>query len=393
MTSDPTWSIDGTQLTIAHPGAPTLHLQADATLPAPTADVPTLPGASWRLVAVTADGVAHRVFGSPSLQLKGGKLLASDGCNTLSGEATVSGGTLIAPRLASTEIGCTSQIGYTAFAVDAVLAGRPTWSIRGSRLTLHKAGAGTLGYQWVPADHKATDPGALTNREWVLASIAGVPARALGSLGVDARGPASGTDGCTDLDATAEIGPGTLTLTGIPTAPPAVCTGAAAEQAATIDSILNQKPALWSVHGNRLIIYGGGPQALSLVYETGPPPPRFPSSAPDPSVLGGRTWKITSIETTGSDSGSSQSSSGITLTFDKNGGYRLTSRCGGQDGKVVLGRGTATFSQGRPEGGNYCVLPDLTRAATTLVGTVAWRIDNGELRLTKGTTALVFAPS
>ena len=313
-----------------------MHLVAAPQLPAPTLDVPTFVGATWRLAAVTdAKGIAQRVPRETTLRIAHGTLTASDGCNTLSSAVQVTGQDAQLKDVSSTAIGCTGSTATTAAVIDRFFAGPSLHGdVTGSTLNVKGDGVGVLTYEWVPDDAAAVAPTALTGREWVLTSIAGVVAHALGSLGVDARGPTSGTDGCTDIDATADVGPGTLTLRDMPTGPPPVCTGAAAEQAATIDSILGQKPALWSVRDGKLIIYGGGAQAFSLVYETGKPPPSYSSDTPDASVLPGRTWKLTSIETTGPGASSSEGSSdtGVALTFDKQGrlptGVGLRSRAG-----------------------------------------------------------------
>ena len=279
------YSVDGDQLTLRVTGQPTMHLVAAPQLPAPTLDVPTFVGATWRLSAVTdAKGVPQMVPREVTLRIADGTMTASDGCNTLTGAVQVTGQDARLKGVSSTEIGCTGSTAATAAVIDRFFAGSSLHGdVAGSTLNVKGDGVGgVLTYEWVPADPAAVAPGALTDREWVLTSIAGVAAHALASLGVDARGPTSGTDGCTDIDATADVRPGALTLTGMPTAPPTVCTGAAADQATTIDSILNQKPASWSVRGGKLIIYGGGAQAFSLVYETGKPPPSYPSETPDP---------------------------------------------------------------------------------------------------------------
>jgi heat shock protein HslJ len=393
LTSHPAWSVDGKDLTISHGGDPTLHLRAAPELVAPSADRPVMPGAKWRLVQILADDGDRKVYGSPTLEIKNGRLTASDGCNSLGGEVTVDGRRLTTKELASTAIGCTSQVGLSAAVIDGVLGGGPTWYIGANQLNLVKKGVGSLVYDWVPDDDIAVAAASMTGRKWVLASVAGVPAAAPATLAVDAHGHATGTDGCEDLEAEATFGAGTVTLTGIPDRPPPGCTGTGADQASTIDSFLSQKPALWSVRDGRLIIGGGGAQAFSLVYETATPP-----SEPDPaSQVAGTTWTLSTIETNGPDdnSGVATSQSGVTLAFDAKGGYRLASHCGAQVGKAHVTRRTIEFSDARTDGGNYdaCLQESFQGAAKQLAGTVDWKIDNRQLRLTKGSTTLLFDPA
>jgi heat shock protein HslJ len=404
LTGPATFSVHGEELTLRAAGEPTMYLVAAPLLPPPTLDVPTFVGAQWLLSAVTdAKGVPQLVPRGATLRIADGRLTASDGCNTLSAAVQVTRADAQLKNASTTQRQCSGSTATTAAVIDRFFTGRGLHGdVAGSTLNVKGDGVGDLTYEWVPADPAAVAPTALTDREWVLTSIAGVAARALASLGVDARGPTSGTDGCTDIDATADVRPGALTLTGIPTAPPTVCTGAAADQATTIDSILNQKPASWSVRGGKLIIYGGGAQAFSLVYETGKPPPDFSSGSPDPSVLTGRTWRLTSIETSGPDTSSSEGSSGYAMRLTFSGTtFTVQERCNDEGGSAVRHPASIDFSGRHIVNAHSCPPPpDASQRAAeehqvaavddVLTGTAKWTIDNNELRLTKGATTLVF---
>ena len=69
-----------------------MHLVAAPQLPAPTLDVPTFVGATWRLSAVIdAKGVPQMVPREVTLRIADGTMTASDGCNTLTGAVQVTG--------------------------------------------------------------------------------------------------------------------------------------------------------------------------------------------------------------------------------------------------------------------------------------------------------------
>jgi heat shock protein HslJ len=390
----PAYSINGDRLTIKAKRG-TVHLAAAPTLLPPTLDVPTFLGSKWQLTDVSdGQGTEHPVVGVPTLHALNGRLTLSDGCNTLSGPIAIEGQQVRLNGLATTEIGCSGVAASTAAAIDKIYGGPEVHEqVEGNRLTVKGDGTGALVYTWAPDNRGATDPTALANRAWILSSIAGVPARALASLLVDSHGPVSGTDGCGDLDGTAHVARGALTISGIPRQPSSSCTGAAGEQATTIDSILNQEPALWSVRDGKLLVYGGGAQAFALVYETGKPPPTFPSSTPDPATLVGPTWTLSSIETRSAGSNSAESSSdyGITLAFAKNGTFALHTKCSGSAGTVTVHGGTVQFTNVHRTGGNNCLSPQAEQSRKVLGGTVDWKIDNDGLHLTRGNTTLTFS--
>lgn len=393
LTHVPSYELTGDGLTLSAAGQPSLYFIAAPGLLPPTLDVPTFLGSTWRLTHMT-DGkqVDHLVAGNPTLQVRNGRLTASDGCNTISAAAAVEGQQVALKNITSTRNPCAPE--SAASAIDAFFTTDGLHEqIDGTALTIKGGGVGVLTYAWQPADAKATDPAALTNRPWILTSIAGAPARALASLFVDSRGPVSGTDGCTGvLDATATVGPGTITFTGVPTEPAAGCTNA--DPATTIDSLLNQKPALWAVRDGKLLIYGGGPQAFALVYETGQPAPTYPSATPNPATLLGPTWTLIALETDSNGSSSGEGSSGpsITLRFAGGATFALRTACGGLEGKAAVKGTRVDFSSVKTTGGNYCLDSSAQRVERVFAGTVEWKIDNDGLHLTKGNTTLTFSP-
>lgn len=86
----------------------------------------------------SADTTAHLVFA-------GGKVTGSDGCNQLSGPATVSGATIEFGPITSTKIACQSDVAQVQRVVLAVLDGPVRFEIDADQLRLdHPDGAGLV---------------------------------------------------------------------------------------------------------------------------------------------------------------------------------------------------------------------------------------------------------
>lgn len=392
LTSFPHYSIDGTQLTI---GA--MHFLAAPELPAPTLDVPTFLGAKWRLVKVTdAQGQDRPLSGfSPALQVKNGRLTTSDGCNTLTADAVADGQEVDLKQVEHTTNPCPSAA-ESAFgaAIDQVFAGPAVHEqVEGTTLILKRSGAGELVYQWVPDDKAAADPANLIGRNWQLVSAAGDPSAGGATLRIDGD-ELSGDDSCGELSGRADVGRGTLTVAGVPQQPAASCTG----QATTIDSFLNQKPALWSIRDGKLLIYGGGPQAFSLVFTTAVPPAPSPTPTPGSQLVG--TWSLSGIEHDTAGGGSASGSSDMATTkliVDSAGHAIVRHRCYALNGDVrIAGRFLEFSNLVRNPHGPPCTAARQQQDTyagpvdAVLSGAVRWSIDGGQLTLTKGHETLTF---
>jgi heat shock protein HslJ len=278
-------------------------------------------------------------------------------------------------------------VSATAAVIDRIFSGHTVHEqVDGTTLTIKGDGAGALVYQWVPADAQATDPANLTGRTWHLTSVAGEPAAGTVDLRVDRGGAFASSDGCNELNGIAQVGQGSLSVNM------GARTQVGCTQAETIESFLNQKPALWSIRDGKLLIYGGGAQAFALVYEADAPPPAVPSAAPNAGQLVGPTWALSSIETrsAGSDSKEASSDYGITLTFAKNGTFALHTKCTGSAGTATVHGSTVQFANVHGTGGNFCLSPQATQSRKVLDGTVKWKVDSDGLHLTKGGTTLTF---
>jgi heat shock protein HslJ len=111
-----------------------------------------LVGTSWTLAAITdANGNAVPVAGGAALAFApDNRFKGSDGCYGIGGKAQVGRSTIDFRNriLGTTPVTCRDpQVNATADHVDAVLSGKVTWAIDSERLTLTKAGAGTLVYR------------------------------------------------------------------------------------------------------------------------------------------------------------------------------------------------------------------------------------------------------
>jgi heat shock protein HslJ len=393
LTSTPTWSVDGDELTISHAGDPTLHLRPAPQLLPPTTDVPTMPGAKWRLVTATAGGKDLRIVGAPALEVAGGRVSAANGCNRVSGNATVADGRLTTSGLKVNASICNGgDILALTRTMDQVLLGSPSWSISGTELTLERKGAGTLVYRWVPADKAATDPAQL-ERLWRLASVAGDKAAGQVDLYISAQ-PKLGlsTGGCGAVGGAARVGAGTLRTTGIPDKPLPGCRGDLADQLTTVYSLLSTNPVRWYVQQRKLVIYGGGAQAFSLVFdEAEDSPPGEPSPALTGATTTGKRWSLTGLDvvTAGTSSGTGGNTFGITLAL-ADGTVHVDSHCLSYEGSAVRKADTITFSGVHPTGGRHCADPNVATVVQALAGTAHYAIKGTTLTIVRGGTTLTF---
>ena len=383
----PSYEIAGDELTIEHAGT-TAHLKA-STLPAPTTDVPALTGATWLLTAV-ADGTGATVDSIPratTFRLADGQLRASDGCNSVAGPAHLDGTTLRTTGLSVTAMACPGV--ETEGVADGVLTDGATLEQDGPRLTVRKAGAGSLTYQWQPDDADATDPANLDGHTWLLESVAGDVAAGTVRLRFDGR-HLTGNDGCQDLATTVQVNDGWFTTGGAPKSTPSDCDQRVADQASTIDSFLNSRTTLWSIRNDRLVIQGGGAQGFSLVFGTdnlsGSSTPHGPSPV-------GHAWRLASVERShnGVDSNGGAGPTTATLTIDPDGSFRVTSPCGSWNGRLTAGDGTLTIDDPGAGPAANCPAGSFgTDLGDVLTGTVDWENSGGQLRLHRGEFTLTF---
>jgi hypothetical protein len=287
--------------------------------------------------------------------------------------------------LRSTAVGCAAR--QTNATVDGVLSANPALSLSGATLTINAGSPGTLTYRWQPDDVAATKPALLESRDWQLTSIAGRAVQGQIRLYASAAA-ASVTFGCGAVGGNVEIGPGTLRIDGVPDAPAAGCDGDRANDSSTVDSFLSQQPALWRIEDGKLLIFGGGAQAFSLVFA--PDKPIAQASAPP--AVDGKSWRLSQLSTegSGSGSGSGSSSTGVVLTVT-GATFTLDTNCHNYAGTASRTADKIEFSDVRDGGGRDCH-DEFADAAVRLVqhGSATWSIKAGELVLVQGNTTLTF---
>jgi heat shock protein HslJ len=161
LTARPAYSYDGTTLDLRTADVRLVLGPRKSVLP----DRP-LEGTRWDVTHVTqgpARGnedpdAAVSAGAAPAnayLQFADGKLTGNDGCNSLFGDATVSGDTITFGPVGTTKKACPGMTGMDQ--VRAVLTGDVTWKIDDTILTLTNADG--AGLQLQAHDHASTGPG------------------------------------------------------------------------------------------------------------------------------------------------------------------------------------------------------------------------------------------
>jgi heat shock protein HslJ len=145
------WSITGDTLTISKPGVGTLTYRAS------TPQVITQPKqliGKWSLATITSPtGTSTNPARPAYLVFALSTFSGNDGCNAISGNATVTSGRMDFGAVTTTAIGCLGAgVNAESSAIDALLGRNVTWSIQDDRLTLTKDGAGSLVYRRADID-------------------------------------------------------------------------------------------------------------------------------------------------------------------------------------------------------------------------------------------------
>ena len=383
--STPSYAIGADGLTIGA-GDNAMHFAA-SDLPAPVLDVPTFTETDWRLVSATdANGNRSAVDGDLVFHVQGGRFKADEGCNKLSGDVTDDGSKADFKTVESTTLPCPSPQPYQEVMQAVFQPGSVDAAVQGAVLTISRDGAGSLTYQWVPADAAGTDPSALVGHDWQLASVAGEPAS--GDVGLYAAPTElSVTYGCGAVGGIGHIGHGTLHINGIPDGAAPGCTGEVGAQSSTIDSILAGDP-LWRVEDGKLVIAdAGGAQAFAIVFES----PDAPQPADLP--LAGTNWTLTKI--LDADKRDLPVAGDATLLIDNGNHLTGSDGCNSISGDVTVGKTTIGFGNGLAVTELACTDDQVSATAEqvdhVLQGDVSWSIDGDELALTRtGVGTLVY---
>ena len=147
--------------------------KANPAGPVSSGDTHGLTGIRWQLLMASGPTENSGPSGSsqglyPPLEFNAdGTVLANDGCNSISGPATIGASTITFGALATSAMGCTLDAGgtYQEHLIQTVLQGTVSWKVeddgvgRGSsHLTITNAGAGTLVYEGKLAVQPVIDP-------------------------------------------------------------------------------------------------------------------------------------------------------------------------------------------------------------------------------------------
>lgn len=406
--------------------------------PAPVgADVGALVGTTWRISGSEHEGAPTAANGLPPQHVaaatllisKDGRITGTDGCNSFSGTVAIRGDHLVFGNLLRTERACANtQSTVVEGAVDNVLTGDVTWSIKGNRLTI-TGRHGELDY--VPA--APNDPDDLYGTVWSLETIehesatSGSGSGSSNGLGVTLQfipgAVGSKASYRVDFGCAAwygdevQIGISTMTFDGMSDGHEnSGCNAGAAAQVVrkTLASTVH-----WSVENNALKLSQGGTTLTFTATPGGPGHPTTATSSPAPSATApvhggvlrpsdmlGTDWTLTDIRQTvvgkqvASGGGPVSNVEPIGLAFDRHGGFQVSSRCGKQAGSVSIGSGTATFSElhwtdqyNCPPDSDPADAQDEQAVDQVLGGQAEWAIANGQLSLTRGGTTLIFDPA
>lgn len=311
--------------------------------------------------------------------------------------------------------------------VSGPAASRNRWLVVASAAVLVMAVA--LGGTWLATNRTHNHPqpvgvgdgsaepttwGGLTGTEWTIFDVTTESANSSdshnasgssASLHIHSDGTFTGSDGCNSLSGTVQITASTLTFGPVATTEIGCLDSDVTTIATAIDRIL-QGQVTWSVNnagqGHDLSINHAG--VGSLIYFEAAPPAQ---PVTDPAKMQG-TWELTEYDQTDTSGGSGSATGagasegfGDKLVIAADGTFKVENRCYTNAGDIAVESGKATWSNVHLAGSIPCpATPDQkdeqTRNALVdgaLAGATTWQIDgNGNLRITKGGTTLVYAP-
>ena len=386
----------------------------------------SLTGIEWHVYGVTlhqgnSDNDVPSYGTSATLKFStDGTFSGSDGVNSVAGPYHADGSTIHFGDVAVSAVGTTNTgLGRTASAIDSILQGDVTWSVRpddkAQQLVIDHAGVGELNLLSVdPTTVGQAGLAELTGTEWSIFEVTNETSNSASSINADGSkalisispdGELSGSDGCNALSGRVTMTPTTITIPALGTTF-ANCLGQVGKIASVIDDVL-QGTSTWTVSnagdGNDLSIEHAGVGSLIFF---GPKPAAPPVS--DPSKLA-RTWVLVEYGEVSSSSGQGgvapspgsggSQGLGVILVIDADGTFKIQHRCYANSGKVLFGDATATWSDVHLDGSIPC--PSISNQKDeqhldalvdgVLSGTTQWSFDaDDQLSLSKGGDSLTF---
>lgn len=386
LSGDVAWSIDDGMLTLSKAGAGTLAYRSAPSGERST-DPSDLVGVTWTLttIADASGGTAKTPDRPISIRISAGELDVP--CEHAA--VQVGNGMLdIGPFHGDNP----SALGCTGFAIAGqhvadVLTGHVTWVIDGDRLTITKDGVGALIYK---RSGDKTDLAALVGHTWTLTGIehetagggTGGGSSSMSDIAVTFdRGTITIKHRCYTDKGDVRLGDTTLDISHVKLDNAIPCTSPTDpnedQTNATVDDVLTGS-VQWQLSDGQLQITKGS-TTLDLTAAG--------SSQAQQPPLTGTAWKLT-------DNGSSDT--GIRLTIDNDGTYRLQTLCGVQGGSAAITAGAITFSHRHTIEDHSCPAPandEGARLLEVLDGTAKWSIADGQLTLGSASGKLIFSAS
>jgi heat shock protein HslJ len=178
-------------------------------------------GRDFLSTAVTEKGQARPLVAGTRIRLSftdDGRLVASAGCNSMSGQAEVRDGRLVVAELAQTEMGCDPDRHAQDQWLAELLGSRPRFDLVGDELTLTGESAGIRLQDRVVADPDRP----LHGTRWVVDTVYDGDAASSVPQGAEAHmtlgdGTFGGSTGCNQMggDAATDEGAGTITFSDV----------------------------------------------------------------------------------------------------------------------------------------------------------------------------------
>jgi heat shock protein HslJ len=124
------------------PPAPSVQQGSGPSTPPGTAPATGLDGRQFVSITVEKNGTLQPLVSGTKIRLtfSGGSIGASAGCNSMSGDYSITGDKLVVGELATTEMGCPADLQAQDVWLAGLLAAHPQFALQGSNLVLSSDG-------------------------------------------------------------------------------------------------------------------------------------------------------------------------------------------------------------------------------------------------------------
>lgn len=244
---------------------------SDGVVGEPAAPAPAaLPvGRTFLSTAVTSAGQPKALVAGTTIRLAVGPnnvISVQAGCNTVSGQARIEGGKLVADELGITAIGCPANLSEQDNWVYGFFRAGPAWQLAGNELVLS---AGDLKLTFT--DRAVAEPARpLLDTQWKVDTIvdaggsaSSVSSEAVATLMFASGDKVSGRLGCNSFGGTATVAGNQITFGDLAMTRKA-CSGSAGAVEADLVKILDGA-LTYRIEGNRLILSAPDGSGVQLV--------------------------------------------------------------------------------------------------------------------------------